>query len=185
MSEPREEPACLLAADEKVTDIACGALHTIVKTGYLCVLGNYFETSFVDKNRLFATGFGETFALGYGQGRTSAEFKQIQLPKKNVNVRSSYSKNDEIEKIACGLTHSGCIRGGKVFLWGLPCNKESSLLKTPTQIDFPSTSEGGYAELSAKKSSEETFIDIKLGDTLSVFLNTRVKTTLFRPLDSK
>ncbi len=38
-------------SDEKVTGLACGTLHTLVKT---------------DRNRVFSSGYGETFALGHG-----------------------------------------------------------------------------------------------------------------------
>ena len=56
----------LLSTDEVVTNVSCGALHTLVLTS---------------KNRLLACGFGEGFALGSEDQSTTAEFRP-------VNVRS-------------------------------------------------------------------------------------------------
>jgi hypothetical protein len=36
-------------------------------------------------------------------------------------------KNQEIDKIAAGITHSACITGGKVFVWGV-CGSKKSLI---------------------------------------------------------
>jgi len=55
---------------------------------------------------------------------------------KTNTSRPNYQKAEEIEKIVCGLTHSGCIRNGKVYIWGLYSNKESSALKIPTLVEF-------------------------------------------------
>lgn len=143
-----DENKLLLIENERIVEIACGALHTLAKT---------------DANRLLSCGFGETYALGHGDAKNLCEFKPITFIK-TATSRPSYQKNEEIEKISCGLTHSGCIRSGKIYLWGLFSNNESLALKIPTLIEISSNS---------KKKEELNFIDIKLGDTLSVFLSSK------------
>ena len=82
---------------------------------------------------MYSAGFGETYALGHGDTKTLTEFKLIMFPK--TTTRTSISKTDDIEKVACGLAHSGCIKNGKIYLWGFYSNKTSNIFKTPTQID--------------------------------------------------
>ena len=82
---------------------------------------------------MYSTGFGETYALGHGDTKTLIEFKLIIFPK--ITTRASISKTDEVEKVACGLAHSGCIKNGKIYLWGIYSNKTSNIFKIPTQID--------------------------------------------------
>jgi mitogen-activated protein kinase kinase kinase 9 len=102
----------LLATDEVVTNVACGALHTLVLTS---------------KNRLLACGFGEGFALGTDDQATTAEFKVV-----SVRGRQKASpRAEKVEKICCGLAHSGCIIEGRVrmgrdvdglrqpYVWGM------------------------------------------------------------------
>ena len=45
---------------EVVVEIACGALHSLIRT---------------DKNNLYSCGFGETYALGNGDSSTITYFK--------------------------------------------------------------------------------------------------------------
>lgn len=94
----------------------------------------------IDKNRLFACGFGETYALGNGDTKNLPDFEQVNFMKTITSRQHYQQKAEEIEKISCGLTHSGCIRNGKVYLWGLFSHKESVVLKIPTAIEFSSPS---------------------------------------------
>jgi mitogen-activated protein kinase kinase kinase 9 len=151
-----EDAKLLLQDDEKVIDIACGALHTLVKT---------------DKQRMFACGFGETYALGHGDTKSLPEFKLVTFPK-TTSTRASYGKGEEIDRISCGLAHSGCIKNGKIYLWGLYSNKIANVLKVPTQIDIIQA-DNPFDIAMKKKIDDNYFVDIKLGDALSVFLNSK------------
>jgi len=129
----------------------------------------------LDCHRLFSCGFGETFALGHGDSKNLTEFKQINFIKTTTS-RPHYPKNEEIEKIACGLTHSACIKNGKIYMWGLYSNNDAMALKVPTLIDFSSngTSFIIFRNFQGNKKKEDLyFVDIKLGDTLSVFLTSK------------
>ncbi len=88
---------------------------------------------------MFSCGFGETYALGNGETKNLNEFEQVTFMKINTS-RQNYQKAEEIEKIACGLTHSACIRNGKVYIWGLYSNRESSALKIPTLVEVSHSS---------------------------------------------
>ncbi len=88
---------------------------------------------------MFSCGFGETYALGNGDTKNCPDFEQVNFIKTNTS-RPNYQKAEEIEKIACGLTHSGCIRSGKIYLWGLYSHKDSSVLKIPTVLEFNASS---------------------------------------------
>ncbi|KRX09626.1 Regulator of chromosome condensation 1/beta-lactamase-inhibitor protein II [Pseudocohnilembus persalinus] len=131
-----------LQADEVVTQIACGALHTLIYT---------------NKNRIFACGYGETYALGLENYETINEFQLVQIPQ--VQEQQS-QKKIKIDKIACGLTHSACIIGGQVYMWGIAGTSQQLIFQQPTQIDFDN-----------QYQSNPNIIDLKLGDCLSVFLN--------------
>lgn len=77
--------------------IACGAIHSIIRT---------------NANRVFSCGNGSTFALGQGIRDTASQFRLIDLP-----------SDIEVKSIACGLSHSGLVTtDGSVYLWGLSGN---------------------------------------------------------------
>lgn len=125
--------------DERVLEVACGALHTLVRT---------------DRNKLFSAGFGRTFALGHGDTSSHTEFKQILCFANARTSRTPVAAGEEIERIAAGVSHSGCIRCGKVFVWGICGSKEAHKFPLPTQIDVK------HGEL---------IVDLQLGDHLTVF----------------
>lgn len=72
--------------------MACGPLHTLALT---------------NRNRLFACGYGEKYALGNGKTTTFNEFIEIK-------VKSSH----KIEKIETGVSCSGFLAGEKAFICG-------------------------------------------------------------------
>lgn len=81
---------------EKIVQVACGAIHTLIRTN----LG-----------RVFSCGNGSTFALGQGTRDTQTTFKLVD-----------FLEND-IKFIACGLSHSGAVTSeGDVYMWGLSGN---------------------------------------------------------------
>ena len=103
---------------EKIVQVACGAIHTMIRTN----LG-----------RVFSCGNGSTFALGHGTRDSLTTFRVIDLPE------------NDIKFIACGLSHSGAVTGeGNVFMWGLSGNimnhkeplQEVFLHKTPKLVSF-------------------------------------------------
>lgn len=79
----------LLATKERVEQVECGSLHTLVRT---------------NQNRLFSSGNGATYALGHGSKETSKTFKLIQFFNGDEGQVSG-----SIKTIACGLMHSGCV----------------------------------------------------------------------------
>jgi alpha-tubulin suppressor-like RCC1 family protein len=81
---------------ERVVEVACGALHTIIRTNV---------------NRLFSTGNGGSYALGHGNRESTPNFLEIE---------SFKSERVQIKKIACGMNHSAIItQDGKVYQWGV------------------------------------------------------------------
>ena len=81
---------------ERVSQVACGAIHTLLRTN----LG-----------RVFSCGNGSTFALGHGSRDTLTSFRQIELG----DIEAKY--------VACGLAHSGLVTNdGQVYIWGLSGN---------------------------------------------------------------
>ena len=92
----------LLKISEKVVQIACGSIHTLVRT---------------NKNRVFSCGNGSTFALGHKNRETCASFKQVEFFN---GADEGGVSNAGIKTIACGLSHSGCVlEDGSVYLWGI------------------------------------------------------------------
>lgn len=69
---------------------------------------------------MLSCGFGEGYALGHNENSTICEFKPI-----------STLGNSKVEKIACGLAHSGCIVDGKPYLWGIALGNRESI-RIPT-----------------------------------------------------
>lgn len=90
----------LLQAKEKVEQVECGSIHTIVRTNH---------------NRIFSCGNGSTYALGHGSKETSKSFKQIQYFN-GVQGEGVQLTGVSIKSIACGLIHSGCVlNDGSVY----------------------------------------------------------------------
>lgn len=134
----------LLIPGEKVLQIACGVIHTMVLT---------------NNSRVFSCGNGNSFNLGHGNREISTQFKPIDYFTEN---------NIKVAKIACGMNHSGCITDkGKVYLWGITSDisyslemKEKCLMKKPTLISFNNESDG----IIRGKEKEPTITDLKLGE---------------------
>lgn len=117
---------------EKIVDIACGALHTIVQTS---------------NSRLLACGNGINYALGHENAKTTNVFKEIKFFTDNKLA---------IDKIACGISMSGCLASGKLYFWGSLGVSKYSIYKTPSTINID-----GEVE------------DFKFGDALIVMLNSK------------
>jgi hypothetical protein len=130
----------LFRPSEKVEQVACGAIHTMIRTNL---------------NRLFSCGNGSTFALGHASKESCNTFRQIEFFNSSASHLSSSGENPctyglqnvTIKTIACGLSHSGCVTGeGDVFVWGLTGEVqgkpnletllEKCLFKRPTQVSF-------------------------------------------------
>ena len=109
-------PRFLMQHSEQVVELACGAVHTLLRTN----LG-----------RVFASGFGGSFALGTEANHTTSKFEPVP---------SLYQHYHAIAKnIACGMYHSGCVaEDGRVFLWGMytPSSRErdSLVYQSPTPL---------------------------------------------------
>lgn len=118
-----------LAGYELVIKVACGALHTLALT---------------NNGRVLACGFGESYALGNGVSKTSPNFEEV-----------SFFKGQSLrpERIAAGTSHSGCLVGKQVFLWGTWGSSRAMQYKKPTAIEID-------AEIS----------NFALGDMLTVLL---------------
>ncbi|CAD8177067.1 unnamed protein product [Paramecium pentaurelia] len=126
----------LLQNDEAVQQISCGALHTLILT---------------NKNRVFSCGFGESYALGHPENQTLNEFKQI-----------SNLQHYKVDKICCGLAHSGCIvEGGRTFIWGI-CKSNKDHIKLPQQI-----------KILDELNSQQCVLDMKMGEMFTLFLNSK------------
>ena len=101
MNEEKISNLFLLQSKERVEQVACGSIHTIVRTNL---------------SRLFSCGNGSTYALGHGNKETCKTFKQIQYFN---GSHGSELTGVGIKTVACGLMHSGCVLyDGTVYQWG-------------------------------------------------------------------
>jgi len=89
----------LFKPSEKVEQVACGSIHTMIRT---------------NQHRIFSCGNGSTFALGHQSKESCSTFRQIEFF--NGPSSSQFGNNDEnslhnvqFKTIACGLSHSGCV----------------------------------------------------------------------------
>lgn len=105
-----------LPEGEYPTDVMCGALHAIVKT---------------NKERLFSTGFGETYALGHGNSQNLTTLKEISFFTDLAN-----EKGVSIGKVEVGVTHSACLVAKRLFVWGMYGSDKTQLAKKPTIVQM-------------------------------------------------
>ena len=149
-----------LGNKEKIVEITCGSLHTLIRT---------------NSRRVLSTGYGESYALGHKDTETSSNFRPINL---------FTEQNIAVIKIACGPNSSGCItQEGNVYIWGLinySSEDKPIYYKVPTRFPFESNiEEKGSSHRNFKLktqqsnnvySSQNRATDIKMGDGFSVVL---------------
>jgi alpha-tubulin suppressor-like RCC1 family protein len=119
----------ILNSNEAVVDISCGGLHTIILTSL---------------NRVFSCGFGGSYALGHGNKKTINYFKEIKYFSDFQN---------KIEKIKAGVSHSGCLINGQLYLWGSLGSSKYLVYQKPNTIVL-----------------NKEIINFELGDFLTVVL---------------
>lgn len=61
-------------------------------------------------NKIYSCGYGSSYALGHGNKRTLNRFKEIQYFSDLIE--------NQVDKIAAGVSHSGCLIAGRVYIWG-------------------------------------------------------------------
>eukprot|EP00826_Nyctotherus_ovalis_P007055 TRINITY_DN11737_c0_g1_i4.p1 TRINITY_DN11737_c0_g1~~TRINITY_DN11737_c0_g1_i4.p1 ORF type:complete len:240 (+),score=39.80 TRINITY_DN11737_c0_g1_i4:71-790(+) len=89
------DPSSILSLREKVVEIACGSLHTLLRT---------------NSRRVLSSGFGGLHALGHKDSETISTFKPISYFTEH---------NVAVVKIACGANSSACIaQEGTTYIWG-------------------------------------------------------------------
>lgn len=105
----------VLNSDEYVAEIACGSLHSILRTNH---------------GRIFSCGFGETYALGHCNNTSYNFFREMTY------FSEKYGKKKfKIDKIEAGVSHSGVIISKTLFVWGLYGHpKHSKIAKNPVKI---------------------------------------------------
>lgn len=81
-----------------------------------------------NKGRLFSTGYGETYALGHDSSVSLNQFKEIQFM---TEVIKHFDGEVSIEKIDCGVAHSGILISKNLFLWGMISKNKSHVLSKP------------------------------------------------------
>lgn len=141
-----------LSVGERIVDVACGALHSLLLTS---------------KGRVFSCGFGETCALGHPNRENLSTFTEVNA------FSSAEFFNDKIEKIAAGVSHSACIASGKLFIWGLWGSGKNMIYQSPKNVVI--TQAQSFAELSASTRLDtiENVKQIGLGDLLTVVLTSK------------
>lgn len=103
--------------------------------------------------RVFASGFGGSFALGTESNQTTSKFEPVPALMQHYHA---VAKN-----IACGMYHSGCVtEDGRVFLWGMytPSSREreSLVYSSPTPLfgfGTPTSATNSSKSSSSKESS--------------------------------
>ncbi len=107
----------------------------------------------IDMGRVFASGFGGSFALGTETNQTTSKFEPVPSLMQHYHA---VAKN-----IACGMYHSGCVaEDGRVFLWGMytPSSRErdSLVYTSPTPLfgfGSPSSATNSSKSSSSRESS--------------------------------
>lgn len=92
-------------------DVTCGSLHVIVRT---------------TKDRLLSAGFGDTYALGHGSTQSFSTLKEIAYFTDLIT-----EKKLSITRVDVGVTHSACLVGKKLIIWGMYGSDKSQLAKKP------------------------------------------------------
>lgn len=148
----------LLGSKERVVQVACGSIHTILRT---------------DKGRLFSCGNGSSFALGHRNKENQSIFKQIEF--------FGTEEKTPIKTIAAGMSHSACVtETGDVYTWGVHINlqhltsqqeRDKAVHKVPTKVLF------GLQNVSQDRRRSQAFEesvsveDIKLGEYFTMALS--------------
>lgn len=96
--------------------------------------------------------------MGHADPSTLSEFKIIEKFNFNTQIKKSFFAN-EISKICCGLTHSGCIVSGNIYLWGTLSPSENQIIKVPMLID------------NNRHNGLNNVIDLKMGEMQTIALN--------------
>ena len=110
INEDKATNLYLLSPKEKVEQVECGSIHTVLRTS---------------NNRLFSCGNGATYALGHGSKESLRTFKQIQFFN-GSDMNLTQLTGVTIKTIACGMIHSGCVLSdGSVYQWGTCCDYQS------------------------------------------------------------
>ena len=131
-----------------------------------------------NRNRVFATGFGDTYALGFDKPVTICSFREVGW------FSQAFNYSEPIERLSCGVSHSGCIISGKCYFWGILGMNSSLHFKKPVLVNIPGGSSIGssYTNIHSKELGGNTrksyakdrdlnvVLDIKLGDLLTVVL---------------
>lgn len=182
INEDKSNNLYLLQPKEKVEQVECGSIHTLLRTNL---------------NRLFSCGNGATYALGHGSRETLRTFKQIQFFNGN-EITQQQVTGVGIKTIACGLMHSGCVlTDGTVYQWGTCGDYQSidhtqknareflqkAICQYPTKVSFrgcqeqvaQQSSSGGLS--ARRKSTNEEgaplIVDIKMGEQFTIALSQR------------
>ena len=134
-----------LSIGEKIVDVSCGALHSVLLT---------------NKNRIFACGYGETFALGLAHRENQCTFCEVGY------FSSADFFDRKITKIATGVSHSACIANGTAYLWGVWGSKPQMVNQSPLVVSLASSP-------FADPGSLDQVVDVKLGDLLTVLLTVK------------
>jgi Regulator of chromosome condensation (RCC1) repeat len=104
---------------EKVVQIACGSLHTILRTS---------------ENRLFGAGDNFQGALGIGPSLKDSRICSF-VP--ITAVEQFIGSKEAVSSVHCGLMHSACVVSGKVYVWGTWSRlKEQPGLEKPIEIEL-------------------------------------------------
>jgi len=109
-------PGSVLGIREKIVEIACGSLHTLLRTN--C-------------RRVLSSGYGGLYALGHKDPDTISTFKPINF---------FTERNIAIIKIACGPNSSACIaQEGSTYIWGVvgySSYDKPIMFKLPSRLPF-------------------------------------------------
>lgn len=163
--EKYDSNAIELPENEYVVDVQCGSIHAIVQT---------------NKDRLFSTGFGETYALGHGNTITLNIFKEIAFFSELLN-----EKKLVVGKVEVGVSHSACIISKKLYIWGMFGKEKSQLFRKPailhTNNDIIEFFLGDFLTVILTESGEVFAIGDNIDDQLTSDSTTLIKV----PIPSK
>ncbi|KAL4459784.1 hypothetical protein ABPG74_003310 [Tetrahymena malaccensis] len=129
ITSSKYEITSILEVGEQVSKISCGSLHTLALTTH---------------GKIYSTGYGESFALGHGDEKSTNIFNEIKLfstttkksekSKSIIETTSILCEGEYVEDISCGLVHSVCQTNKRMFFWGITSEQPLNISQHPQEI---------------------------------------------------
>lgn len=98
-----------------VVEVACGSMHSHLVTS---------------ERKFYSCGFNKAFQLCLGTDCNSWKFVESEM------VTEIIQRKHSVLWLECGVSHSGILVDGEIFLWGMPLKDKTLILKTPQRFSM-------------------------------------------------